>query len=58
MDVCVVDIGYADVPRGATATFFGGIGAPTVGQWAAVTGLSAAEILTAVGLNATREWTA
>lgn len=58
MDVCVVDIGDADIPRGATATFFGGTGAPSVAEWASATGLSAAEILTAVGLNATREWIA
>jgi alanine racemase len=58
MDVCVVDIGDADVPRGATAIFFGGDGAPTVADWSSTTGLSAAEILTAVGLNARREWIA
>lgn len=58
MDVCVVDIGDADIHRGATATFFGGTGAPSVAEWASATGLSAAEILTAVGLNATREWIA
>jgi alanine racemase len=58
MDVCVVDVGDAGIPRGATVTFFGGAGASSVAAWASATGLSAAEILTAVGLNATREWTA
>jgi alanine racemase len=59
MDVCVVDIEDADIPRGATATFFGdpATGVPAIGEWVAATGLSAAEILTTVGLRATREWT-
>jgi alanine racemase len=58
MDVCVIEIGDADIRRGATATFFGANGAEGVAEWASATGLSAAEILTAVGLNATREWIA
>jgi len=58
MDVCVVDVGDAGIPRGATVTFFGAAGASSVAACASATGLSAAEILTAVGLNATREWTA
>lgn len=60
MDVCMVDIGDADIPRHATATFFGdaATGAPTVAEWADATGLTAAELVTAVGLRSTREWTA
>jgi alanine racemase len=54
MDVCVIDIGDADVARGAEATFFGR-GGDTVARWAAATGLRSSEIVTAVGLHTRRE---
>ena len=58
MDVCVVDIGDARVVRGAPAVFFGdpGRGDPAVAQWAAATGLTAEEIVTAVGVHVRREY--
>ncbi|KHK97341.1 hypothetical protein LK09_11075 [Microbacterium mangrovi] len=57
MDVCMVDIGDADVRRGDEAVFFGdpGRGEPGVREWAAATGLHTAEIVTAVGRRALRE---
>ena len=55
MDVCVVDVGGADVARGDEVTFFGGDGAPEIGEWAAATGMSAGELVTAVGRRAGRE---
>jgi len=57
MDVCVVDIGAAPVARGAEVVFFGDpeAGEPSVAEWVAETGLTAAEIVTAVGLRAVRE---
>ncbi|TDN92883.1 alanine racemase [Microbacterium sp. BK668] len=57
MDVCVVDIGDADVRRGDAVVFFGaGANDPSVGEWTEATGLTAAELVTAVGLRAIREY--
>jgi len=60
MDVCMLDIGDADIPRSTDATFFGdpAAGASSIAEWASATGMSAAELLTAVGLRASREWIA
>lgn len=56
MDVCVVDIGEAHVQRGDEAVFFGGDpGDPSLRDWAVHSGLTAAELVTAVGLRAQRE---
>jgi alanine racemase len=57
MDVCVVDIGPAPVARGDEVAFFGDpdAGEPSLTEWAAATGLTATEIVTAVGLRAVRE---
>lgn len=57
MDVCVVDIGDADVSRGDEAVFFGdpARGEPSLADWTSATGLTGAEIVTAVGLRATRQ---
>lgn len=57
MDVCVVDIGDAAVQRGAGVVFFGDPerGEPALTEWAAATGLTTAELVTAVGLRAIRE---
>ncbi|GGH35329.1 alanine racemase [Microbacterium album] len=56
MDVCVVDLGDADVSRGATVTYFGaGLRRDAIAEWAAATGLSAAELVAAVGLHVRRE---
>lgn len=59
MDVCVVEVGEGDdVPRGAEALFFGGATAasPSLAEWTAATGMTAAELVTAVGLRNTREY--
>jgi alanine racemase len=70
MDVCVVeigtedvgamDIGAVDVERGDDAWFFGdpATGAPAVAEWTAATGMTAAEIVTAIGLHSPREYVA
>lgn len=60
MDVCVVDLEGADVPVGTEVTFFGGEGpaAHNLTRWAALTGLSAAELITVAGAHAVREWEA
>lgn len=67
MDVCVVDIGDIAVSPGDDVTYFGGGGTgernersghaypPTVHEWAGLTGLTAAELVTAVGLRTRRE---
>jgi alanine racemase len=57
MDVCVVDVGDTEVPRGAEVTFFGDPrdGTPGVSEWAALSGLTPLELVTAVGLHAHRE---
>lgn len=59
MDVCVVAIGDSDVRRGDEVVFFGDPrqGDPSLTAWVELTGLSAAELVTAVGLRATRELT-
>ena len=58
MDVCVVDIGHARVERGDEVVFFGDpdAGEPSVTEWVAETGLTATELITAVGLHAVREY--
>ncbi len=61
MDVCVVDVGpEGDVRRGDHVIFFGGTDAtsPQLAEWTAATGMSAAELVTAVGLRAAREYAA
>lgn len=57
MDVCVVEIGDDVVEEGDAAIYFGGGGpaADNLGDWAAITGLTPAELVTAVGLHALRE---
>lgn len=57
MDVCVVEIGDAEVNEGDEVTYFGGVGpaAHQVADWARITGLTPAEIVTAVGMHARRE---
>jgi alanine racemase len=57
MDVCMVDIGEADIRRGDEAVFFGDarLGEPSVMDWAVATGLHETEIVTAVGRRALRE---
>ncbi|MBU4466353.1 MAG: alanine racemase [Actinobacteria bacterium] len=56
MDVCVVDIGEADVQRDAAAVFFGdpGAGAPALSEWTRLSGLRASEIVSVVGVRAER----
>ncbi len=58
MDVCVVDIGAADIARGAEAVFLGDpeAGEPGIADWVTATGLSAAELVTVVGQRSVREW--
>ena len=60
MDVCVVDVGPHEVRRGSEVVFFGDPhdGEPSLSEWMAATRLGAAELVTAVGLRATREHTA
>ena len=57
MDVCVVEIGDADLDEGDEVTYFGGAGpaAQQVADWARITGLTPPEIVTAVGMHARRE---
>ena len=57
MDVCVVEIGEADLDGGDEVTYFGGAGpaAQQVADWARITGLTPPEIVTAVGMHARRE---
>lgn len=56
MDVCVVDIGTADVGRGATLTFFGdpSRGEPPLEPWVTHSAMTAGEIVSAVGARAVR----
>ncbi|MFB7891099.1 alanine racemase C-terminal domain-containing protein [Microbacterium sp. NPDC056044] len=56
MDVCVVEIGDAAVPRGAEVLFLGdpAHGEPSLGDWVRATGLTAGELVTTVGLRAIR----
>ena len=51
MDVCVVDIGDAEVALGAEATYFGGRGplAAGVAEWAKITGMTIGELVAVVG---------
>jgi alanine racemase len=57
MDVCVVEIADAAVQRGDEVVFFGdpARGEPGISDWVTVTGMTAAEIVTAVGLRAQRD---
>jgi alanine racemase len=57
MDVCVVEIGDAELEEGDKVTYFGGAGpaAQQVAHWARITGLTPAEIVTTVGMHARRE---
>lgn len=58
MDVCVVDVGDAEVRRGSDVVFFGDPrrGEPSLSTWVDATGLGAGELVTAVGLRSTREY--
>jgi alanine racemase len=60
MDVCVVEIGDAEVSRGDVAVYFGdpAWGDPPLAAWTGPTGMTAAELVTIVGLRATREHSA
>lgn len=61
MDVCVVDVGaVAAIARGDEAVFFGdpAAAAPGLAEWTDATGMTAGELVTAVGLRNTREYTA
>lgn len=60
MDVSVVDVGDSPVARGDEVVFFGDprTGEPSLAEWVDATGLEPAELITAVGLRATREYTA
>lgn len=60
MDVCVVDIGEAEVALGAEATFFGGRGslAAAVAEWARITGLTVGELVAVAGQRTERAWEA
>lgn len=60
MDVCVVDLDGDDVEAGTEITYFGGTGpaAPALARWAAVTGMSIAELITVAGAHADRGWEA
>lgn len=54
MDVCVVDIGQAAVSAGDEVTYFGG-SAASLSDWEAATGMTAEELVCAVGLRARRK---
>ena len=56
MDVCVVDVEGAAVPRGSEVVFFGdpAEGHPSLEEWTDATGWSAAEIVAVVGVRADR----
>lgn len=62
MDVCVVDVGAdSSVHRGEDVVFFGrgdATGAATLAEWSDASGLTAAELVTAVGLRNEREYVA
>ncbi|MDQ4212693.1 alanine racemase C-terminal domain-containing protein [Microbacterium sp. ASV81] len=60
MDVCVVDIGDADVRMGAEATYFGGRGPLAAGaaDWARITGMGVGELVAVVGRRTERAWEA
>lgn len=57
MDVCVVDVGDADVAPGASVVYFGGDGVNRheLDEWERVTGLGGAELVCALGLRIARE---
>ncbi|QEW03187.1 alanine racemase [Microbacterium lushaniae] len=57
MDVCVVDITEHPVSRGDEVVYFGDPRdqAPSLAGWAAATGWTAGELVTAAGLRAVRE---
>lgn len=52
MDVCIVELGRNTVSRGDEAVFFGdpAHGAPSLAEWTAPSGMTAAELAVAVGL--------
>ena len=58
MDVCVVDLGDANVDEGAEVTYFGGTGAAQheLKTWTQATGLTAAELVCAAGVQSLREY--
>lgn len=60
MDVCVVDLEGADADVGTEATYFGGeaTAREAIVQWAAITGMGAAELVTVAGAHAARGWEA
>ncbi|MFJ4164121.1 alanine racemase [Microbacterium sp. NPDC089698] len=60
MDVCVVDIGAAEVALGAEATYFGGSGPMRTGarEWAGITGMDVGELVAVVGQRTERSWEA
>lgn len=60
MDVCVLDLQGADAEAGTEVTYFGGEGpaAAAISRWTAVTGMSAAELVTVAGAHAVRGWEA
>jgi len=55
MDVCVVDIGACAIEPGDTPVFFGREHPSGIERWAGATGLSALELVAAVGLHVARE---
>ncbi|MFE5409685.1 alanine racemase C-terminal domain-containing protein [Microbacterium sp. NPDC056569] len=57
MDVCVVEITDAAIPRGAEVLFLGdpAQGEPSLADWVRATGLTAGELVTMVGLRAIRQ---
>ncbi len=60
MDVCVVDVGAAPVAPGDEVVFFGdpSRGEPSLNEWTAASGMTASELVTAVGLRNVREYVA
>ncbi|QEA30629.1 hypothetical protein FGL91_14615 [Microbacterium sp. CBA3102] len=62
MDVCVVDLEgpEVDIAPGSEVTYFGGWGTAKAGvaRWSAITGLTAAELVTVAGAHAVRGWEA
>lgn len=57
MDVCVVDVRDTGIAAGAEVVFFGAEHeGPALRDWSAASGLTPAELVTAVGLRAEREY--
>ncbi|WP_424935822.1 MULTISPECIES: alanine racemase [Bacteria] len=58
MDVCVAEIGDAEITLGDEAVYFGGHGpaAPALAAWAGITGMSIAELVAVIGQKAERSW--